>query len=81
MMSDCVYLDWASTAPVHYFAKDYYVFGNPNSQHNAGIKANEILNETRNRIMDCLDANNGKMLVGGTASQLVDNLMWRIKQM
>ena len=78
MMSDYVYLDHAASAPVKYFAKDYYIPGNPNSQHSAGIKANETLNKTRNRIMDCLDVNNGKMLIGGTASQLVDNLMWRI---
>ena len=79
-MSDYVYLDWASTAPVRYFAKDYYVPGNPNSQHNAGIKANKALNESRQRIMDCLGVKSGKVLVGGTASQLVDNLMWRIRQ-
>lgn len=77
-MSDYVYLDWAASAPVKYFAKDYYIPGNPNSQHNAGIKANEALNDTRSRIMDCLDVNSGKVLTGGTASQLVDNLMWRI---
>lgn len=77
-MDNYVYLDWASTAPVHYFAKDYYVPGNPNSQHSAGIKANETLNKARQRIMDCLGVKSGKVLVGGTASQLVDNLMWRI---
>ena len=73
-----VYLDWASTAPVRYFAKDYYVPGNPNSQHSAGLQSNQALNEARQRIMDCLGVRSGKVLVGGTASQLVDNLMWRI---
>lgn len=77
-MSDYVYLDWAASAPVKYFAKDYYIPGNPNSQHSAGIKANETLNKARQRIMDCLGVKSGKVLVGGTASQLVDNLMWRI---
>lgn len=77
-MSDYVYLDWASTASVHYFAKDYYIPGNPNSQHSAGIKANQALNEARQRIMDCLGVRSGKVIIGGTASQLVDNLMWRI---
>lgn len=80
-MNDYVYLDYAASAPVKYFAKDYYIPGNPNSQHSAGIKANETLNKARNRIMDCLGVKNGKVLVGGTASQLVDNLMRRIKQM
>lgn len=77
-MSDYVYLDWASTAPVRYFAKDYYVPGNPNSSHAMGLQANQALNEARQRIMDCLGVKSGKVLVGGTASQLVDNLMWRI---
>ena len=77
-MNNYVYLDWASTAPVRYFAKDYYVPGNPNSQHSLGLQANQALNEARQRIMDCLGVKSGKVLVGGTASQLVDNLMWRI---
>lgn len=77
-MSDYVYLDWAATAPVHYFAKDYYIPGNPNSSHAAGLQANQALNKARQRIMDCLGVKSGKVLVGGTASQLVDNLMWRI---
>ena len=77
-MSDYVYLDWASTAPVRYFAKDYYTHANPNSPHAAGLQSNQALNEARQRIMDGLGVKSGKVLVGGTASQLVDNLMWRI---
>ena len=78
MMDNYVYLDWASTAPVRYFAKDYYIPGNPNSSHALGLQANQALNEARQRIMECLGVKSGKVLVGGTASQLVDNLMWRI---
>ena len=77
-MNDYVYLDWAASAPVKYFAKDYYVSGNPNSPYALGLQANQALNEARQRIMDCLGVKSGKVLVGGTASQLVDNLMWRI---
>lgn len=77
-MSDYVYLDWAASAPVKYFTKDYYVPANPNSPHALGLQANQALNEARQRIMDCLGVKSGKILVGGTASQLVDNLMWRI---
>lgn len=77
-MSNYVYLDWASTAPVRYFAKDYYIPGNPNSSHAVGLQTNQTLNEARQRIMDSLGVKSGKVLVGGTASQLVDNLMWRI---
>ena len=71
-MDNYVYLDWASTAPVRYFAKDYYVPGNPNSQHNAGIKANQALNEARQRIMDCLGVNSGKVLFCRCASEAVE---------
>ena len=77
-MDNYVYLDWAATAPVRYFAKDYYVHGNPNSNHALGLQANQAINEARQRIMDCLGVKNGRVLIGGTASQLVDNLMWRI---
>ena len=77
-MSDCVYLDWAASAPVKYFAKDYYISGNSNSPHTLGLQANKALDEARDRIMKCLGVKSGKVLVGGTASQLVDNLMWRI---
>ena len=74
-----VYLDHAATSyPTKYFAKDYYIPGNPNSSHAMGLRANQALNEARQRIMDCLRVKSGKVLVGGTASQLVDNLMWRI---
>lgn len=78
-MSNIHYLDHASTSyPTKYFAKDYYIPGNPNSSHTLGLRANQALNEARQRIMDCLGVRSGKVLVGGTASQLVDNLMWRI---
>lgn len=74
-----VYLDHAATSyPIQYFAKDYYIPGNPNSNHAAGIQANQVLEEARDRIKKCLGVRSGKVLVGGTASQLVDNLMWRI---
>ena len=73
------YLDHAATSyPTKYFAKDYYIPGNPNSPHAMGLQANQVLEEARQRIMDCLGVKSGKVLVGGTASQLVDNLMWRI---
>ena len=77
-MSEYVYLDWAASAPVQYFAKDYYISGNPNSPHALGLQANKALDEARQRIMNCLGVKSGKVIVGGTASQLVDNLMWRI---
>lgn len=75
---DCVYLDNAATVPVKFFAKDYYVFGNAHSPHGVGLQANQALSDARDRIKKCLGVKSGKVLVGGTASQLVDNLMWRI---
>lgn len=74
-----VYLDHAATSySTKYFAKDYYIPGNPNSPHAMGLQANRALNEARDRIKKCLGVKSGKVLVGGTASQLTDNLMWRI---
>lgn len=78
-MSDYVYLDHAASAPVKYFAKDYYIPANPNSPHALGLQANQALNEARQRIMDCLGVKSGKVLVGGTASQLIHYIMERIK--
>ena len=77
-MNKEIYLDTAASVPVRYFAKDYYTPGNPNSSHAMGLQANQALNEARQRIMNCLGVRSGKVLIGGTASQLVDNLMWRI---
>ena len=72
-MDNYVYLDWASTAPVRYFAKDYYVPGNPNSQHSAGIKANQALNEARDRIKKCLNVNSGKVLFSSSLKEQKEN--------
>ena len=78
-MCSITYLDHAATSfPIKYFAKDFPVYGNANSPHSLGIQANQVLEEARNRIKEGLGVKNGKVLVGGTASQLVDNLMWRI---
>lgn len=73
-----VYLDHAATSyPIKYFAKDYYVPGNPNSQHNAGLQANQALNEARQRIMDCLGVKSGKVLFCRCATEAVE---WLCRQ-
>lgn len=74
-----VYLDWASTAPVRYFAKDYYVPGNPNSQHSLGLQANQALNKARQRIMDCLGVRSGKVLFCRCATEAVEWLCRRFR--
>lgn len=78
-MNDYVYLDWASTAPVCYFAKDYYVPGNPNSQHSAGLQANQTLNEARQRIMNCLGVKSGKVVFCRCATEAVEWLCGRFR--
>lgn len=80
-MNKFIWLDSASTTKPKFFAKDYAQYwANSNSNHALGLQANQALNEARQRIMDCLGVKSGKVLVGGTASQLVDNLMWRINE-
>lgn len=71
-MSDYVYLDWAASAPVKYFTKDYYIPGNPNSPHALGLQANQALNEARQRIMDCLGVKSGKVLFCRCATEAVE---------
>ena len=75
-----VYLDHAATSyPTKYFAKDYCIPGNPNSPYALGLQANRALNEARDRIKKCLGVRSGKVLVGGTASQLIHYIMDRIE--
>ena len=76
-MSDYVYLDWASTAPVRYFAKDYYIHGNPNSSHAVGLQANQALEEARKRILNCLGVKSGKVLFCRCATEAVE---WLCRQ-
>lgn len=71
-MNDHVYLDWAATAPVRYFAKDYHTPGNPNSAHTLGLQANQALNEARQRIIDCLGVKSGKVLFCRCATEAVE---------
>lgn len=73
-----VYLDHASTSyPTKYFAKDYYAPANPNSLHTMGLKSNQVLNEARQRIMDCLGVKSGKVLFCRCATEAVE---WLYKQ-
>ena len=72
-MNNIHYLDHAATSyPVRYFAKDYYIPGNPNSNHFMGLQANQALNEARKRIMDCLGVKSGKVLFCRCATEAVE---------
>lgn len=72
-----VYLDNAATAPVKFFAKDYYVFGNAHSSHALGLQANQALNEARQRIMGCLGTKSGRVLFCRCATEAVEWLYRR----
>ena len=78
-MDNYVYLDWASTAPVRYFAKDYYIPGNPNSSHAMGLQANQALNEARDRIKSALGVSSGKVLFCRCATEAVEWLCRRFR--
>ena len=80
MKENIHYLDHASTAPVRYFAKDYYTSGNPNSNHALGLQANQALNEARQRIMDCLGVKSGKVLFCRCATEAVERLCRQFKE-
>lgn len=68
-----VYLDHAATSyPTKYFAKDYYVSGNPNSPHALGLQVNRALNEARDRIKKCLGVRSGKVLFCRCATEAVE---------
>lgn len=71
-MNKEIYLDTASTTPVRYFAKDYYIPGNSNSPHALGRQANRALNETRDRTKKCLGVNSGKVLFCRSATEAVE---------
>lgn len=74
-----VYLDHSATSyPTKYFAKDYYIPGNPNSPHALGLQANQALNEARQRIMDCLGVRSGKVLFCRCATEAVEWLCNKI---
>lgn len=73
-----VYLDHAATSyPTKYFAKDYYIPGNPNSLYALGLQANKVLDEARQRIMDCLRVKSGKVLFCRCATEAVEWLCGR----
>ena len=68
-----VYLDHSATSyPVRYFAKDYYIHGNPNSLHAMGLQANRALNEARDSIKKCLGVKSGKVLFCRCATEAVE---------
>ena len=74
-----VYLDYAATYPyVKYPSSAYGPFLNPNT--NYAYKEKRLLAEAKNRVKKAIGAKSGKVVFGGTSSQLIENLMNRAKR-
>lgn len=69
-----VYADYAATCPVvKYPSSAYGPFFNPNA--NYAYKEKRLLSEAENRVKKAIGAKSGKVIFGGTSSQLIENLM------
>lgn len=75
-----VYLDYAATCPVVKYPQQLYrnvlgegYFLNPNA--NYAYKEKRLLAEAENRVKKAIGAKGGKVVFGGTSSQLIENLM------
>lgn len=72
-----VYLDYAATSPyVKFTTSKYCVSLNPNA--NYAHREKQMLHDCEERIKKAIDAKSGKVLFGGTSSQLVENLFAHI---
>lgn len=68
-----VFLDWASTSPVvKYPCSNYGPFMNVNA--NYAYKEKKLLKECEDRVKKAIGAKSGKVVFGGTSSQLIENL-------
>lgn len=69
-----IYLDYAATNPfTKYPCSKYGSFLNPNA--NYAYKEQKLLDDCANRVKAAIGAKSGKVVFGGTSSQLVENLM------
>ena len=72
-----VFLDWASTSPIVRFPIDTSTqWCNPNAAY--AYEERKVLMNCEERIKAAIGANDGKVVFGGTSSQLVENLMCKI---
>ena len=68
------YVDYAATNPVtKYPCSKYGQFLNPNA--NYAYKEQKLLDNCANRVKTSSGAKSGKVVFGGTSSQLIENLM------
>lgn len=69
-----IYLDYAATNPfTKYPCSKYGQFLNPNA--NYAYKEQKLLDACANRVKAAIGAKSGKVVFGGTSSQLIENLM------
>lgn len=69
-----IYADYAATHPyVKYPSSAYGPFLNPNA--NYAYKEKRLLSEAENKVKKAIGAKGGKVIFGGTSSQLIENLM------
>ena len=74
-----IYLDYAATNPfTKYPCSKYGQFLNPNA--NYAYKEQRLLDDCANRVKAAIGAKSGKVVLGGTSSQLIENLMNRAKR-
>lgn len=79
------FLDYASTCPVVKYPQRLYrdvlgegYFFNPNA--NYAYKEKRLLSKTENRVKKAIGAKGGKVIFGGTSSQLIENLFTHIAE-
>lgn len=69
-----IYLEYAATNPfTKYPCSKYGQFLNPNA--NYAYKEQKLLDDCANRVKAAIGAKSGKVVFGGTSSQLIENLM------
>lgn len=80
-----VYLDYAATCPVVKYPQQLYrdvlgegYFFNPNA--NYAYKEKRLLSEAEDRVKKAIGATGGKVVFGGTSSQLIENLFTHIAE-
>lgn len=80
-----VYLDYSATCPVVKYPQQLYrnvlgegYFFNPNT--NYAYKEKRLLSETEDRVKKAIGAKGGKVVFGGTSSQLIENLFTHIAE-
>jgi cysteine sulfinate desulfinase/cysteine desulfurase-like protein len=74
-----VYLDYAAACPkVKYPCSNYGSFFNVNA--NYAYKEKQLLKKCEDRIKKAVGAKSGKVVFGGTSSQLIENLMTAINE-